>query len=205
MIIRKIIILIVSSMMLCFAGRSAAKSYDPPEPSGFTDEEIAQLEAFDCSDDDIALIYDYANYAWEPTFGGFFVTCGGDVYSFDFIGDEADAALYDKAKEKSRVTPDVLFEICNEMKSYKKPCRKVDEQTIKLCRAIADGIDIDAAFETRSTACDAGNESVYIMTDDGAVMLYTGGDNTGTISDNTAIRVLKELRAKKIINEGWKW
>lgn len=157
-------------------------------------------------DNELAVIVWYENNAWERTSQGYFVTCGGDVYLFDFIGDEEDAELYDRAFEAIHLTNSDnsgLSEIFEELRSKKEPYDRIDNEILQLCRRVADNIDPSASFEVEHTACDAGNESVYVMTDGDPIKIYTEGDNTGTISDMTAKKILKKLRKSDIIDEAW--
>lgn len=208
--LRKLFAVVAAVLAMCFVGNSTDRpdGYDKSIPNSheYQNNEINVRETLDYSDDEIAVIVWYENFAWAPTSQGYFVTCGGDVYLFDFIGDEDDAELYERSFEviySANTDKSELSKVFEELRSIKEPYDRIDKDTLQLCRSMADDIDPSAAFEKEHTACDAGNESVYIMSDGGPIKIYTEGDNTGTISDSTAKKILKKLRKADIIDEAW--
>lgn len=132
--------------------------------------------------EDIAFVFTYQNYAWEATYTASFLTCGGVQYSFDFSDEEY-------------IKEDDLLSRLEKEKKFAKPqsLTKADQNLLKACLLEAEQVDTSAEFTKKHTACDAGQWTTYAVIDGKLVRLYSCGDNTCTMQDEHANKIIELL------------
>lgn len=142
-------------------------------------------------DGDIVFVRVVSNYAWGYTYCGSFVDTDGNVYSFDFSDD---AKNEDGRPFPNEQDDRPLIERLEEIRKTEKPERTLDAKAIDSCAAYIPNIDTSAEMKTEFTACDAGQRTIYAVTEDGKLIeMFTEGDNTGFLDDKAAKKIVNSL------------
>lgn len=137
--------------------------------------------------EDVMLIYQYTNWAWEYQNHGYFVTVDGDVYDFDFSD-------YDETVVPNG-TSDVLTYLVDVAQST-EPSKHVDVSGLE---GLLLRVDSDARVSCEDAACDAGQWTLYgVRSDsDGGGMevfkLYSDGDRVEVLQDYYAKKLCKRF------------
>ena len=135
----------------------------------------ASKEQDDTDKPDIVLVRRYSNWAWGYCDYGIFIDEDGNIYSFDFGNSvEGGYPAYDDVPGD-----DELLEILGELQKTTKPMDKASKLVVFLCDLLAEVVDLDAEFTYEHTACDAGQDTLYVVNNLGQLVeISSYGDNT---------------------------
>lgn len=124
---------------------------------------------------DIILVRRYSNWAWGYSDYGIFIDEEGNIYSFSF-GDSLEGGYPDMEDVPQ---DEELLDILYEIQETEKPTDKANKLVVFLCDLLGEEVDLDAEFTSEHTACDAGQDTLYVVNNSGQLIeISSYGDNT---------------------------
>lgn len=124
---------------------------------------------------DIVLVRRHSNWAWGYSDYGIFIDEDGNIYSFTF-GDSVEGGYPDM---EDVAQDDELLEILYEIQDTTKPTDKTNRLVVFLCDLLGEAVNLNAEFTSEHTACDAGQDTLYVVNDSGQLIeISSYGDNT---------------------------
>lgn len=150
------------------------------------EENVSERMEYDTQDyrTDIVLITEYRNWAWGYQHSGNVIDMNGNVYSYDFGGENYNGEEIDS--DEAFIS--ALMEICSEGEPDTSDSSVTD--TLKKIRELADGADRKAKMISESFACDAGQDTIYAVTSDyKLVTICSDGDSIITSTDENALEI----------------
>lgn len=165
---RKMMAVLLTATLLVsgFAGCSEKK--DSGKTRRKNTKETESEVAFD--DDEVVFITRGGNYAWCFSDSATFIMGNGDMYSY-----YNDLTLLPGTVDCDEKLAYLL--------EYTEPIGKIDTDYLEDLYKAAIKIDPNAEQISENIACDMGQRSVYLPTDDGNILLYSYGDNIVTLDD----------------------
>ncbi|MBE5944343.1 MAG: hypothetical protein E7258_05435 [Lachnospiraceae bacterium] len=129
----------------------------------------------DSDQPDIVLVRRHSNWAWGYSDYGIFIDEEGNIYSFNF-GDSVEGGYPDMEDVPS---DGELLEILGELQETTKPTDKANKLIVFICDILAEGVDVNAELTSEHTACDAGQDTLYVVNNSGQLIeISSYGDNT---------------------------
>ncbi len=129
----------------------------------------------DSDQPDIILVRRYSNWAWGYSDYGIFIDEEGNIYSFSF-GDSLEGGYPDMEDVPQ---DEELLDILYEIQETEKPTDKANKLIVFLCDLLGEAVDLDAEFTSEHTACDAGQDTLYVVNNSGQLIeISSYGDNT---------------------------
>lgn len=133
---------------------------------------------------EIMLINQYTNYAWEYQNYGYFVTIYGDVYQFDFSNDSQQSAFLNRETDLLSCLVDIMD---NSEVSRIEDVSNISDLLLQ--------VDVNAGWKNIEYACDMGQTTFYGVrpnadnSDMEIIKLYSYGDT---------IEILQDVNAQEI-------
>lgn len=129
----------------------------------------------DSDQPDIILVRRHSNWAWGYSDYGIFIDEEGNIYSFSF-GDSSEGGYPDMEDVPQ---DEELLDILYEIQESEKPTDKANKLVVFLCDLLGEAVDLDAEFTSEHTACDAGQDTLYVVNNSGQLIeISSYGDNT---------------------------
>ncbi len=129
----------------------------------------------DAHQPDIVLVRRHSNWAWGYSDYGIFIDEEGNIYSFSF-GDSVEGGYPDIEDVPQ---DDELLDILYEIQESEKPTDKANKLVVFLCDLLGEAVDLNAEFTSEHTACDAGQDTLYVVNNSGQLIeISSYGDNT---------------------------
>ncbi len=127
----------------------------------------------------IVLLRHYTNSAWYHADEGSFVDMNGNIYTFSYSSENFDPSPYsDLMTELNKIYND---------QSTKPVGAYPDTEAFKILASYADKIDPNAEITYEQMACDAGQNTTYLITENGRqAFVHSTGDSDETSDDKYA-------------------
>lgn len=176
---RKIITVLIAAAML--TGCGAVDNEKKDDSSSTSDESHIEYP-----EDTIVFLERYQNWAEGYQDNGQFIDINGNIYEFD-LAQETDDPWAEPISNEN------LIERMRQIMSDEEPIGQADPDEVYKCRLLAKDIDPEREYEQESYACDAGQDTLYILNDDNEIIkLYSWGDYIEECNDRTAKKIVKK-------------
>lgn len=142
--------------------------------------------------DEILLIDQRKNYAWDFQHDGIFIDSEGGVYSFDFSENS------DNYKEFSSHAD--FINALHIIRANEEPFANLNDSLIQELYWYVSNIDINSEFTETSRACDAGSDTIdiYHKGTQALITCYETGDYNGKLQDKYAKKLCSFYKRKII-------